>query len=61
MTLLLKHHLYNQVKLRESVSAYLTVQRREVFMANLVYRRLFKIALAVLLAGCASERVPQQS
>ena len=30
-------------------------------MANLVYRRLFKIALAVLLAGCASERVPQQS
>ena len=30
-------------------------------MANLVYKRLFKIALAVLLAGCASEPVPQQS
>jgi len=30
-------------------------------MANLVYRRLFKIALAVLLAGCASEPVHQQS
>ena len=30
-------------------------------MANLVYRRLFKIALAVLLAGCASEPVHRQS
>ena len=30
-------------------------------MANLVYRRLFKITLAVLLAGCASEPVHQQS
>jgi len=27
-------------------------------MANLVYKRLFKLALAVLLAGCASEPVP---
>ena len=26
-------------------------------MANLVYKRLFKLALAVLLAGCASEPV----
>ncbi|MDD5633110.1 MAG: lytic murein transglycosylase [Methylococcales bacterium] len=30
-------------------------------MANLVYKRIFKIALAVLLAGCASEPVRQQS
>ncbi len=29
-------------------------------MANLVYKRLFKLALAVLLAGCASEPVPHQ-
>jgi len=27
-------------------------------MANLVYKRLFKLALAALLAGCASEPVP---
>ena len=29
-------------------------------MANLVYKRLFKLALAVLLASCASEPVPHQ-
>ena len=29
-------------------------------MANLVYKRLFKLALAALLAGCASEPVPHQ-
>ena len=29
-------------------------------MANIVYKRLFKLALVVLLAGCASEPVPYQ-
>ena len=29
-------------------------------MANLVYKRLFKLALAAMLAGCASEPVNYQ-